>query len=187
MNGLAKIVVGCVGLVGALASAGLAEDKVDNPLYQNWAQFKPGSYAKLKQVTEAVGTNAETIFIYTLREVTAEKIVVEKKTVVILDGQKKERPTTLLNYAAKITKEEAEKQKPRGMFAEGREEIEIAGRKIKTKWVEAEVKKDDRVSRTKLWTSEGVPGRTVKITSSRTHPLKMSSTRELVEFKADRK
>ncbi len=186
MSSLARIVVGGVGLVGVLASVGHAEDKVENPLYKNWAQFKPGSYAKLKQITEAVGTTAETVFTYTLKEVTAEKIVVEKKTVAILDGKEKERPPTLLTYPAKITKEEAEKQKPRGIFAEGQEEIEIAGQKIKTTWVEAEVKKDDRVSRGKLWTSENVPGRTVKMTSSRTHPLKMSSTRELVAFKADR-
>ena|GEM_PF-1065174 len=216
MNNLAKIVLFVLVLAGIPALAGKTEEKIDNPLYKHWAQFKPGSYATLKVVT--MGTTSDThhtqtpkdpqhreggaTFIptsdmrltQTLKEVTAEKVVIELKTVITAGGQKMEQPPTLQDIPAKITKTEVVEQEPTDKvkqgepeIKEGEEEIKAAGKTLKAKWVQTEIKQDEMVIKTKVWTSEDVPGQTVRMISSTEGQVASKSTTELVEFKADRK
>ena len=194
MNNLAKIVLFVLVLAGGPAWAGKAEEKIDNPLYKHWAQFKPGSYATLKMTTESMGTTSETLLTQTLKEVTAEKVVVEIKTAVTGGGQKIEQPPTLQDIPAKITKIDVAEQEAKDKIEErkqelkeGEEEVDAGGKKLKAKWTQTEAKYGEIVIKTKVWTSEEVPGQTVKAITSTEGEFASKSTTELVDFKADRK
>ncbi|MFH0982525.1 MAG: hypothetical protein V2A79_13450 [Planctomycetota bacterium] len=186
MNRLAKVILCGVALAGVAAFAGDPENMVDNPLYKHWAQFKPGSYAKLKLVTEVVSNTTETLVTYTHKELTADLAVVEERTLVTVEGENVERKPVRKKYPAKITVQQAEKQDPPGDGQEGEEEIEVLGRKFKARWVETEIRRPQQVSSIKAWTSEEVPGQTLKLINRTSHPMEMKSESELVEFKADR-
>ena len=93
-----------------------------------------------------------------------------------------------MNIPAKITKTEADKQEAKdAKVSEGEEEIEIGGKKLKTKWVETKMTHGDMVITSKAWTCEDVPGQVVKMTSTTTGPTEVKSEGILLEFKAEKK
>lgn len=177
-------------LCGVSASPGYAQQE-DNPLYKHWAQFEPGSYAVVKMITDAAGNKTEMTTTQTLKECTPEKAVIEVKTVMMMSGQKIEQPPTDMEIAAKIPKQdvkgEAPEKDPNTEVKEGTEEIEIAGKKIKAKWTETKSKQGEMVTTMKVWTSEDVPGQTVKMTSTTTGPIEMKTESELVKFEAKKR
>ena len=185
-----RILVVAAVLCGLSASPGYAQQE-DNPLYKHWAQFEPGSYAVVKMITEAAGNKTEITTTQTLKECTPEKAVIEMKTVMMMSGQKMEQPPTDMEIAAKMPKQdvkgEAPEKDPNTEVKEGAEEVEIAGKKIKTKWTETKSKQGEMVTTTKMWTSDQVPGQTVKMTSTTTGPMEMKTEQVLVKFEAKKK
>ena len=132
--------------------------QVDNPQYKSWAKFKPGTAVTMK--TDAAGTTIETTT--TLVEVTPEKVVVESKMKMAgMEGM--DMPATKMDIPAKVAQ-------AAGGTATGPapvtkdEEVEVAGKKYKTKVTET--KSGDTVSKT--WTSDEVPGMMVKMESGTT-------------------
>ncbi len=188
MKLLIRIVV-VTGMLCAMAAAPLQAEQVDNPLYKNWAQFKPGSYAVMEMVTTAAGNKTEVTQTQTLKECTPEKAVIEVKTVMMMAGQKFEQPPTEMEIAAKVPKGESQEgeENPDTEVKEGAEEIEVAGKKIKAKWTETKTKQGDTVTTVKVWTSDEIPGHQVKLMTSTSGPNKVTAESELIEFKADKK
>ena len=70
---------------------------------------------------------------------------------------------------------------------EGKEELKVAGKKIKTKWVEVEMKQGNNTIKTKSWMCEGVPGQVVKTVMTMEGDMKMTSESKLVKFEARKK
>jgi len=188
MNRLAKSLLGMVVLCGACAAPLCAEEKVDNPEYKHWAQFKPGSFSCLKNVVTTMGMKSETTMTTTLKEVTAEKVVVEVEVVTVVAGQTMKVPPEKREIPAKIETVKAQEQiEPKGKIKEGKEKIEVAGKKIETKWVETELKQDKMVVKSKVWSSDDVPGQVVKIVMSTDGDVKSQTEGSVVKFKADKK
>jgi hypothetical protein len=183
-------------MIGWSALAVFAEEKVDNPEYKHWAQFKVGSFSQLKMLSTMMGTKTETLTTTTLMELTAEKAVVEMKMVNEVMGQKSEIPATKRDIPAKIEKKDLpdldlKKGKlPDGTevleVKKGKEDIKIGDKKIATEWVETKMKKDDSTITSKAWTSEEIPGRIVKTSTKMEGPMPTESEGVLGKFKADK-
>jgi uncharacterized Zn-binding protein involved in type VI secretion len=182
------VVVIAAALVCGAASAGgppLVEkpQMVDNPAYQSWAKFKAGSFATLTSTTtqdELVSTNTK--ITYTLKEVTAEKVVVEVKTVTVTDEEETELPAETVEYPAKIAKpQEVPGTKT---VAEGTKAITVNGKEIATKCVKTETTQDGVTVTTTVWTSESVPGGMVKSVTETGGDMPTTTELVLTDYKA---
>lgn len=187
----------CAGvMVGWSAFAVSAEEKVDNPEYKHWAQFKPGSFAQLKVIATVMGTKTETLTTSTLKELTPEKAVVEMTVVTEAMGQKTEMPAMKRDVLAKIEKKDLPDLDPKkGKQAngteileikKGKEELKVGDKKVATEWVETKIKSADDISTTKIWNSEEIPGRVVKMSTKMEGQTPVETEGNLEKFKADK-
>jgi hypothetical protein len=154
-------------LATPLWAAAPAEENVDNPAYQAWSKFNPGT--SVTQQTETTLRGAVTVMEMTQRliEVSPEKITLEStmKYQQTVRTQKRE-------IAAKVKKAEARaaEDMPAGVIGEMKalpDERIVVGEKALDCKVVAFTGKDkgQDVSGT-IWTSSSMPGRLVK---SETH------------------
>ena len=179
----------CWMIGGFSGSAVLAGEMVDNPTYKHWAKFKPGTYVVTKTVQEAMGHKTETIMTTTLKSVSGEKVVVEMTSVTKTAGQEIKMPPQSLTHAARIEKTEvpAEAQpKPddkKPDTKEGKADIEIAGKKVKTTWYEVTADMGSVKTHTKSWMCEDVPGQVVKTVSRTEGEMPMTVESVVVEYK----
>lgn len=151
-----------------------------------WAAFKPGSYAKLKSVTAMTiaGNKTETATetTYTLKDLTAEKAVVEMQTAMAGAPATTTTMDMPLGSTAPAMTPTVPPDAPKPV--EGEEELTIAGQTLKCKTMEITAEANGVKTTTKTWTSETVPGWTVKMVSKAEGPAPMETTVELTEFKA---
>jgi len=161
---LRNILMGCVilcavALVSTIAAAAgttgtttTTPTLVDNPVYQSWAEFQPGSSATYTCTTKTGETTTETTMTCTLKEVTEDKVVLTLDTVTVSEKGDVVKPETI-ECPAKIEKTETPKP-----TAEGKETIKVGDEEIATKWAKTKTAEGT----TTVWTSETVPGGTVK-------------------------
>jgi len=118
--------------------------------FSGWSAFKPGSTVKLKVEADLAGLKQESYAIGTLVENQAAHVIVE--TVAVEKGA--EQPPRKLNLkkAAEVEKRWA---------AEGDEELDIGGKKVKCRWGEVKVG-DNEV---KVWMSNEIPGGIAKVST----------------------
>lgn len=187
----------CAGvMVGWSAFAVSAEEKVDNPEYKHWAQFKPGSFAEVKMESTVMGTKTKAVTITTLKQLTVEKAVVEVKMTSEAMGQKMEMPPSTQDIPAKIEKQDLPDLEPKKgkqpdgtevlEVKKGKEEVKIDDKKIATEWLESKVKTGDSTITSKVWTSEEIPGHIVKMTTKVDGQMKSETEGKLERFKADK-
>jgi len=154
-------------VLSAIASEGEetspATELVDNPAYQSWAKFGPGTYVRFtttylpKPATE--GYAVETSTTYTLRTVTEQKVEVSESTIVTLaSGKSVARTPSGFECPAK-TRKPAEPPKP---VEEGEETIKVGDQEIATTWTKTVTASDTTTVTTTTWTSDSIPGGTVK-------------------------
>src|SRR5688572_5939551 len=132
----------------ATALLSLCLQAKENPEFGYWSNSKAGSWVKLKMEMDASGVKMLLQSTHTLLEVGADKVVVEQKTKVSVNGMEQPEATE---------KEEIFKDKektPLKIEKEGDEEIEVAGKKLKCRWVEG-IQKESKV---KFWLSKEIPG-----------------------------
>ena len=104
----------------------LAVPQSKNPEYDRWAGCKVGSWVKFRMENTDKDGTLVLLFTYTLKDLTLEKAVLELKT--SSEGK-----------ADDIDKEEipsGRDQHPLKVEAEGDEEVEVAGKKLKCHWVQ---------------------------------------------------
>lgn len=156
-----------VAAIVCMAAPALAADKIDNPMYKMWASYKPGTYVTMKSETDMGGTKSTSTTTTKLIEVTADKLVLEmtmtsKVEVPGVDipattnTMKQDVPAKMDKPAEQKTDEKAPKPK------EGEEELTVNGKKIKCKWIEMTMEQGGTKTVSKSWTSDEVPGKTVK-------------------------
>jgi hypothetical protein len=124
----------------------------------------------------------------TLKEVTPDKVVVEIEVVSQVNGQEMKAPANKVEYPAKVAKGDAEKvNAPEGKTAEGKESLEVGGKKYDAKWFDSTTKMSDNTTKTKSWTSDDVPGMMLKMVVEMSGQTKMHMESQAVEIKADKK
>lgn len=178
--------------MGLAVSVAFGEDMVENPQYKNWAAFKPGAMAKYQMVSisDAGGqeTTTKMTMSATLKELTADKAVVETVMEMEVNGQKTAMPAQSQDVPAKVAASAASQPAAQAGVTmtkkgEGDEDVAVGDKKYKAHWVENQMSSEQFEGTTKAWTSTQVPGGMVKSTMESTKPVKSKTTTELVEFK----
>ena len=153
----------------------LAQDVVDNPQYKYWSTCKVGSWAKMKMDMDQGGQKIEGEMTYKLLEIKDEVVVVEVTGKSKFGGQEYPIPPQKQEIKAKESADKVKIQK------EGDEEIEVAGKKMKCKWIETEMEINGQKTVSRIYTNEEIPGHTARMTSK--SPT-MNMVQEVVEFGA---
>jgi hypothetical protein len=174
--------------VVAVVSAPAWADSYENPLYKSWSKFKKGTVVTAKQSSDVAGQKTDTTTVYTLIELTADNATVEVVSTSKVGGQEfksapfKMENKKLLDLPSGKKKEDMEK--PDGLVDQGEEKLKIAGKEYKAKWVKVKTKNNGIDVDSKIWTSDEVPGLTVKM-ETKTSGTGFSSvtTMEVIEIK----
>ncbi|MBI5724474.1 MAG: hypothetical protein HZA50_10985 [Planctomycetes bacterium] len=180
-----KILAGlsAVALVAVFCGAVLAEDLVDNPGYAMWSKHKPGTTVKYKTTVTAPNMNNTTETTQTLKEVTADKVVIEMAV------PSMNTPPMKSDIPAKIAKDKL----PENManckeLGKGDEEIKVGDKAYKCQWKEYEVTiqagEQKFVTKSKVWICNDVPGGVIKTATETTGAMASKSEMLLVEFTA---
>jgi hypothetical protein len=146
---MAQLAALLLGICSLLVPAG------DNPEFGYWAEHKPGSWVKLKMELEANGATIVVEATHTLTSVDAEKVAIERKNKVTVNGMAQPDSTE----KDEVFKDKEKEKNPLTIEKEGDEEIDVAGKKMKTHWVEGTQKDKSKV---KFWLVKDVPGGIVK-------------------------
>lgn len=147
-----------------LAMAGLVlfglclQDKIDNPEYGNWKDFKAGSSVTVKIESETAGNKSEMEQTHTLLEINADKAVVETTGKMKAGEMDIDMPASKRDIPAKVDKPKETGEKPKVETKEGDEEIEVAGKKIKCHWIETTVETGGNKTWSKIWYTKEIPG-----------------------------
>jgi hypothetical protein len=176
------------------ASVSTASEE-DNPVYQDWSQFKPGSSVVYKASTETMGMTTEVEMTYTLQEVTSEKVILELKTVTDAAGVKVESPAETMEIPAKGEGDE--------MFgdvgdmdvdvydvvangtrvSESTEKIEIKGTELEVQQIKVETDEAGSKVTATVWYSDEVPGRMVKSLTEVEGVVPVKSEMVVIDYK----
>jgi len=182
---IAYVLAAVLGFV----SSGIAADSIENPIYATWAKLKPGTTVVQKIITDSAGQKSETIMTYKLKEVTADKVVLDLVTKSKIAGVEFEAPAQPYEIQKMTplpegkTKEDVAKAKPEGVTSEGEETMKIGGKDYKTQWYKYKTKSGDFEMESQSWTSPDVPNMTVKMVSKTSGATASTTTLELVEIK----
>ncbi len=174
----------CLALV--LAASAFA-DEIENPAYENWAQFKVGAMVEYKTVSDVAGNKTESVITYTLLEVTDEKAVIEMKTSTIMAGQKYDTPAVKMEHPAVLeATPEGTTEQPEVEQTKGEESIDAAGQTWATTWYESATDQNGMKTTSRTWTSDDVPGTLVKSVTNIDGAMKMTTEMILVTIKAEK-
>lgn len=173
-----------------VTSVGFAQDEILTP-YENWSQFKPGSFVTYKMSTETAGITTKTEITHTLKEVAADKIVLETKSVTETMGMKVDGPVVVLE----IPKDGAMPADMTGgvdtytIVSEGSTVEKKEGTiKVKDTEIDAmmiQVEAQDITGNTvvTLWYSPEFPGNTIQSKTEVKGPAAMTTEMMAIDFK----
>jgi hypothetical protein len=176
-------------VIGMTVSVALCQDMVDNPQYKSWLAFKVGTVLKMQMNSAMTMGDKEMVtkmtMTSTLKELTADKAVIEVVTEMDMNGTKTAMPAQKQEVPAKVAK--GADSQPAGVTitkkGEGDEEVAVGDKKVKAHWVENEMTSAQMASTSKVWTSAEIPGGTVKMESQTTKPMASKTTSAVTEFK----
>jgi hypothetical protein len=182
---LARIVCTAALVVFSGAVALADKKKIDNPEFTLWSKYKPDTMTKLKMTSEFNGMKSGSTVTTTLKEVGADKLVLEMEVISNVNGMEFKAPATkrevtkTIEVDDKIAEQIGKGAKPEGTVEEGTETVKVGKDDVKTKWYKFKNKTSGMEVEGQTWTSDDVPGSIVKLVSKGD---KFSSTMELVEF-----
>jgi hypothetical protein len=173
------------GLCALLCGAAAAVAGEANPAYTSWASQKPGTSVTMKNATEMMGQKTEMEMVSTLKEVTADKAVVEVKTSMTMMGNKTDMPAQTQDIPAKAPDGqptdpiEAAKKAGAEVKDLGEETVSIAGGSYKCKVMETKMDQQGMKVASKIWTSTDMPGMLVKLESKTEGQMASTSVMEV--------
>ena len=141
--------------MNALLLLAVALQAGDNPEFPYWKSMKPGSTAKYKLEMNQGGQAITGEMVRTLLEVAADKCVVERKGKMMVGDQTIDVPVEKEDVKAK-------EEKPEKILKDAFEEIEVAGKKMKCRYMETEKEEEGGKTFAKVWAHEDVPGGVVR-------------------------
>jgi hypothetical protein len=164
------LVVAAVFAVVVVAPGMARAEEVDNPQYQSWAKFKPGSTRTLVGEMSAQGMPMQMEMTSTLKDVTPDEATISTRVTMHAMGEARERPAQERPVRAKMEKQDIQPV--------GEEAVEAAGKTYKCKIydVQSESPMGGRargqqgesatkpaISKSRIWVSPEVPGGLVKM------------------------
>jgi hypothetical protein len=172
----------------ALATTTLAQETIENPEFKSWSKFKKGTSVTIMNVTDAGPVKSETIIVFTLVEVGADKLVLETTSTAKLNGMEFKNPPEKRDVTKTITLPKGTPKpdpnaKPKGTVGEGTETVKIGGTEFKTKWQQIKLKQGDMDIESKTWMSDDVPGMLVKMETKTRGANPATITMEVTEVK----
>jgi hypothetical protein len=166
-QGLGKIFVAGLLLLGGITPAARAEDEVANPKYTAWSKFKPGSSNTVSADVDMGGTHVHINVKRTLISVTDAEVVVELKSTVTVMGRDQQGQPIQQTFDAKADKDV--------ITQKGQQDVDAMGKTFKCTVYEATTKEDVKpdpqakpmpganAKTATVYTSDDVPGGLVKL------------------------
>jgi len=182
-----RIVLPVIALLSAFASSARAET-IENPNYESWAGQKIGTVVTVNIVTESGSNKSDLMMAYTLVALTAEGATVELVMTVKTNGMEFKTPARKIENPKVVEvppgRSKDDFDKPDGLVEQGTETVTVDGVSYKTKWMTIKVNGVGIDVEAKLWQSDEVPNRTVKMVSkSKIMGVTSTSTHTLVSVK----
>ena len=168
-------------VAAALSLAAVQEEMVDNPEYQGWKGQKVGAWVKYKSEMDGGGMKMESVTTTKVKEITAEKVVLDMSTEMDMGGQKRTMNLPGRTAPAKVKKGTDSEGSKVEITAEGDEEVEVKGTKYKCHWVEMKVTTKEGVATLKHWRTDKIIGGAAKMTMKSD---KMTMTMTVLDWKA---
>jgi len=134
-----------------------APQEQDNPEYQHWANCKPGSWVKNRMVMENQGKKIEYESVTRLLEVSGDRVRLEILTRMKTGERAVDQPPQKHEIKAKVP--------PKGKtLAERDEEVSLAGKTIKCRYIEMETEATAKAPKVNLkaWMTKDIPGGVAK-------------------------
>jgi hypothetical protein len=168
-----------------------ADETIDNPEFASWSKFKTGTSITIKIASEFGGMVSESVQMVKLIEATADKLVLETAITMTVAGTKIEVPPMKRDVPKKVTitdevkkaRADAEKAQAEAKSEDGTETLTVSGDKFKCKWHRTKITIMGNETDTKIWTSEEVPGGTVKMESTTGGAMSVKTKFEVTDFK----
>ena len=167
----------------ALVGAVRADDTMsDNPAYQSWAKFKPGTLVKYSSNTNAAGNATSMEMTQTLKDVNADKATVEVKMSMVMAGNKTDMPATTQEIPAKIKKPDpaAPQTADAPKTDTSSEDVQVAGKTYSCKKTTVTSDANGMTTKATTWTCDDIPGTLVKMESESTGAMSMSMSTKMV-------
>jgi hypothetical protein len=161
-------------------SAWTQDETVENPDYKAWAKQKAGAFAKWSVKTEGAMTTTSELT-WTLKELKAEKALIEEKTV-FTSGQVPEDVRTV-TVAPRIRKGTLPEGDAVEVLKEGDAELTLKGRAYKCRWVEMAFTAR-KGSTIKIWRCDELVGGVARVEIKHDEASKMTLKMELIDWKA---
>lgn len=173
----AAVTVACCLGTSALAA---------NPMYDSWASHKPGTSVTLNSTSEVSGMKTESEIVYTLKEVTPEKAVIEVKTTTNAMGQKIESPATTMDIpsagaGAAQNPTNAQAGAAGADVKTSEETVKVAGKEYKATCTVSKSDANGAKTEAKTWTSPEIPGTILKMESTSSGQMAMSTKMEVTK------
>ena len=129
-----------------------------NPEYDSWSDCNVGSTVTLKADGNTGGSQSTTEMTTTLLERGTQRVVLETKMTVLVNGKPMEMPANRREVSAWIAPA-AQGSGPSSGNLEGDEVMAIAGHTLLCHWTEAHADANGLKTVTRTWTNKWVPGR----------------------------
>lgn len=167
-----------------LVSAQAQDEMEDNAEYKAWARQKPGAWVKWAVETHTGALKMTSEVTWTLKELAADKAVIEELTVISgANGAKPAEHTSSRTLPAKVKKGTMSDGGKAEILKEGDEDLEIKGRQTKCHWVE--MKLQGRAGGAmRVWKTDEIVGGAAKTSIKHDDAAKMTMTMTVVDWKA---
>lgn len=177
---------------------------VDNPAYQHWAKYKAGTFTTYKMTMEVPGMPAgmagqSHTLTNKLVEITPEKATVETSMAMGIPGAPNRSSKQVI--PAKIEKEKVEdadfkSNNPQAKdikvkdIKTGTDKVDVKGETLDTVTREATIESSQEgetmVAKTKVWTTDKVPGGLVKMETNAEKPMTMKTSMILGDYHVEK-
>jgi len=161
------------------------DDMVNNPPFANWSMFKPGTTVTQKE-TVSLPDGSKVEMIKTLKLMRRSKDSVVVQTTITEHGHVAgESTVTTSTFPAMVKMSEVNSPPDAAAVTEGKETLDVKGKKVDTEWYEAVSTFGGNVTTDKAWTARDIPGGVVKetITQKEGDKVLSESLLEVVDWK----
>ncbi len=171
----------------SLAGAARADDTMgDNPAYQSWAKFKPGTMVTYSVDANTAGNTSSTQITQTLKDIDADKATIEVKMSMVMAGNKTDLPAMTHEIPAKIRKVDPATTQALDVpkTETSTEDVQAGGKTYSCKKTTITSDANGLTTKATTWSCDGVPGMMVKMESESTGAMSMSTKMMLTDFEA---
>ena len=180
------LILGLVLVLCGWSSARGADETVENPLYNAWKAYRPGSMVRFEEIQDWEDTRIETRITYTLLARSREKAVIEKETADVMADDVRHAQKERLIVDARLPKDDpAVAPVPEAVQVKEIEEINILGRKTSCRVLESRLRQGTAEGFSRSYFHDDIPGGLVKKVDGMHAPEeKVHKTLVLLEFRA---